>query len=91
MDMGSREDEELSAIREQTGGLVVTLTPERLDEIEQDPIEACLTDDEIIALVSAARANAKLVEALKELRHTEIRSQRLRLIDAALEAAGVKP
>jgi len=47
---------------------MTALTTERLDEIEQDPIEACLTDDEIIELVSAARANVKLVEALKETR-----------------------
>ena len=91
---------------------MTALTTERLDEVEQDPIEACLTDDEIIELISAARSNAKLVEALKlvqrGIRLGKIKDQTLlpkpkptdtsidtialsSVIDAALEAAGIKP
>ena len=51
------------------------LTTERLDEIEQDPIEACLTDNEIIELVAAARSNAKLVEALKDIGRQKLRTE----------------
>ena len=79
----------------------MTLTSERLAEIEQDPIEACLTDDEIIALIASARANAKLVEALKEARpylvsachfQEDARANDIIFeIDAAFKAAGVKP
>jgi len=75
---------------------MTALTSERLDEIEEDtrwvPWVHIYSDD-ALALISAARANAKLVEALTACRGqpSYLGSHALEIIDAALEAAGVKP
>jgi len=77
------------------------LTSERLDEIEERlsasymkrASSLTMENLDVIALVSAARANAKLVEALTACRGqpSYLGSHALEIIDAALEAAGVKP
>ena len=49
---------------------MTALTPERLDEIDSIDFDwrRELTHDDLIGFIDAARANAKLVEALREVR-----------------------